>query len=78
MDMLGVPKYTINTPELFEFSGAANGWLPLAVREGRALQLLHLHGSRVGLGHLNLLRSTTCCGSRPRVLGSDRDVMQLE
>jgi hypothetical protein len=68
-------SYFSNSPKC---SGAANMWPPLAVREGRASQLLRPCDSRVELGHLNLLRSATPYGGRPWALGSVHVVTLFE
>jgi hypothetical protein len=62
------------SPEPLKDPGATNEWLSLAVRRGQALRLLRPHGSGARLDCFAPLSLTTCCCSRPRALGSDREI----
>jgi hypothetical protein len=62
------------SPEPLEVLGVANEWLSLAVRRGQALRLLRPRGSRALLDCFASLSPTARCCSRPRVLGSDREI----
>jgi hypothetical protein len=64
------------SPELSEFPGAVNGWLHLVDRRGQALRLLRPRGSGARLDCFCPLSSTAHCCSRPRALGSDREITQ--
>jgi hypothetical protein len=62
------------SPEPLEVPGAANEWSSLAVRRGQALRLLHPRDSGARLDCLASLSSAARCYSRPRALGSDREI----
>ena len=62
------------SPEPSEDSGAANERLSLAIRRGQALRLLRPRGSRAQFDCFASLSSTARGCSRPRALGSDREI----
>jgi hypothetical protein len=64
------------SPEPFEFPGAVNGRLRLVDRRGQALRLSRPRGSGARLDYFRPLSSATRYCSRPRTLGSDREITQ--
>jgi hypothetical protein len=62
------------SPEPLEVPGGCERTVVLSGSKGQALRLLRLCGSEAWLDCFASLSSTACCCSRPRALGSGREI----